>query len=224
MQGFGMTECNSWPYTRPGGSLVPGLRPATRWPSGSTVAIADNEKRENGTRGTPARIVVGAKARAAHGRLLPDDREDSRGHGQPLWFTTGDDAASTTPAAALRGPHQRDCIRRRGENISSVRDERCSKPIRRWQNRRGRHERGRRRRRGRGEGVVVPTPGEVDPVELLDGARPGLAATSRCPASGGRAVSWQGPPPAKLQQAACRAAGVTAATWDREFNRYVVRR
>ena len=118
MQGFGMTECNIVAYTRPGDALVPGCAgyPLAEW---FDVAIADPDTDALLPAGHTGEIVVRPKVpgcvMAGYFRMPEKTVEAWRN----LWFHTGD-AGRFDDAGRLHFVDRiKDCIRRRGENISS---------------------------------------------------------------------------------------------------------
>ena len=118
MQGFGMTECNIVAYTRPGDALVPGCAgyPLADW---FDVAIADPATDALLPAGQTGEIVVRPKVpgcvMAGYFRMPEKTVEAWRN----LWFHTGD-AGRFDDAGRLHFVDRiKDCIRRRGENISS---------------------------------------------------------------------------------------------------------
>jgi crotonobetaine/carnitine-CoA ligase len=225
MQVFGMTECNIVTYTRPGEPLVPGCagHPLDEW---FDVAIADPISDLPCPVGQVGEIVVRPKVpggfMAGYFRM-PDKTVEAW---RNLWFHTGD-AGRLDAAGRLHYVDRiKDCIRRRGENISSFEIEQVlnahpavaeSAVV------------GIRVAGAGGEdevmACVVPEAGAtIDPVELLDWCTPRmphfavprfvLLVTGELPKT----------PTGKLQKLPLRNAGITATTWDRESVGYVVRR
>ena len=225
MQGFGMTECNIVAYTRPGDALVPGCAgyPLAEW---FDVAIADPDTDALLPAGHTGEIVVRPKVpgcvMAGYFRMPEKTVEAWRN----LWFHTGD-AGRFDDAGRLHFVDRiKDCIRRRGENISSFEIEQVlnAHPAVAESAVVGVKVAG---AGGEDEvkAYVVPTAGAtVDPVELLDWCAPRMPhfAVPRFVevVAGELAKTSTG----KLQKTALREAGITAATWDRESIGYVVRR
>jgi len=200
MQGFGMTECNIVAYTRPGDALLP---------AGHTGEIVVRPK-------VPGCVMAG------YFRMPEKTVEAWRN----LWFHTGD-AGRFDDAGRLHFVDRiKDCIRRRGENISSFEIEQVlnAHPAVAESAVVGIKVAG---AGGEDEvkAYVVPTAGvTIDPVELLDWCAPRMPhfAVPRFVevVAGELAKTSTG----KLQKTALREAGITAATWDRESIGYVVRR
>jgi crotonobetaine/carnitine-CoA ligase len=225
MQGFGMTECNIVAYTRPGDDLVPGCAgyPLADW---FEVGIADPHTDAPLPAGQTGEIVVRPKlpgcVMAGYFRMPEKTVEAWRN----LWFHTGD-AGRFDDLGRLRYVDRiKDCIRRRGENISSFEIEQVlnahpavaeSAVV------------GIRVAGAGGEdevkAYVVPAAGApVDPVALLDWCAPRMphfAVPRFVEVVTGELAKT---PTGKLQKTPLREAGITAATWDRESVGYVVRR
>ena len=225
MQGFGMTECNIVAYTRPGDELVPGCAgyPLADW---FEVAIVDPDRDTLLPPEQTGEIVVRPKVpgcvMAGYFRMPEKTVEAWRN----FWFHTGDAGRFDAAGRLHYVDRIKDCIRRRGENISSFEIEQVLnahpavaesavvgiKVV------------------GAGgedevKAYVVPAVGSaVDPVALLDwcGPRmPHFAVPRFVEIVTGELAKT---PTGKLQKAPLREAGVTAATWDRESVGYVVRR
>jgi crotonobetaine/carnitine-CoA ligase len=225
MQGFGMTECNIVAYTRPGDALVPGCAgyPLADW---FDVAIADPAADVLLSAGQTGEIVVRPKVpgcvMAGYFRMPEKTVEAWRN----LWFHTGD-AGRFDDAGRLHYVDRiKDCIRRRGENISSFEIEQVLNA----------HpsvaESAVVAVRVAGAGgedevkacVVAAAGAMVDPVALLDWCAPRMphfAVPRFVEIVTGELAKT---PTGKLQKTPLREAGVTAATWDRESIGYVVRR
>jgi len=225
MQGFGMTECNIVAYTRPGDDLVPGCAgyPLADW---FEVGIADPHTDAPLPAGQTGEIVVRPKVpgcvMAGYFRMPEKTVEAWRN----LWFHTGD-AGRLDDAGRLHYVDRiKDCIRRRGENISSFEIEQVlnahpavveSAVV------------GIKVAGAGGEdevkAYVVPAAGAaVDPVALLDWCTPRMpyfAVPRFVEVVSGELAKT---PTGKLQKTPLREAGVTAATWDRDAVGYVVRR
>ena len=225
MQGFGMTECNIVAYTRPGDALVPGCAgyPLAEW---FDVAIADPATDALLPAGQTGEIVVRPKVpgcvMAGYFRMPEKTVEAWRN----LWFHTGD-AGRFDDAGRLHFVDRiKDCIRRRGENISSFEIEQVlnAHPAVAESAVVGIKVAG---AGGEDEvkAYVVPAAGAaIDPVELLDWCAPRMphfAVPRFVEVVTGELAKT---PTGKLQKTALREAGITAATWDRESIGYVVRR
>ena len=225
LQGFGMTECNIPAYGRPGDPLIPGCAgyPLDEW---FDVAIANPETDELVPAGQTGEIVVRPKVpgcfMAGYFRM-PDKTVEAW---RNLWFHTGDAGRLDERGRLHYIDRLKDCIRRRGENISAFEIEQVLNA----------HPAvaesavlGIRVAGAGGEdevkACVVAAPGAtVDPVALLDWCTPRMPhfAVPRFV----EIVTGELPktPTGKVQKTALRAAGVTATTWDRESVGYVVRR
>ena len=225
MQGFGMTECNIVAYTRPGDDLVPGCAgyPLADW---FEVGIADPHTDAPLPAGQTGEIVVRPKlpgcVMAGYFRMPEKTVEAWRN----LWFHTGDAGRFDDLGRLHYVDRIKDCIRRRGENISSFEIEQVlnAHP--------GVAESAVVGIKVAGAGgedevkaYVVPAAGAaVDPVALLDWCTPRMphfAVPRFVEVVTGELAKT---PTGKLQKTALREAGVTAATWDRDAVGYVVRR
>jgi len=118
MQVFGMTECNILAYTRPDEALVPGCAgyPLTQW---FEVEIVDPDSDALRPAGQVGEIVVRPKVpgcfMAGYFRM-PDKTVEAW---RNLWFHTGDAGRVDGRGRLHYVDRIKDCIRRRGENISS---------------------------------------------------------------------------------------------------------
>lgn len=225
MQGFGMTECNIVAYTRPGDALVPGCAgyPLAEW---FEVGIVDPGTDAPLPPDQVGEIVVRPKVpgcvMAGYFRMPDKTIEAWRN----LWFHTGDAGRFDDLGRLHYVDRLKDCIRRRGENISSFEIEQVlnahpavaeSAVV------------GIRVAGAGGEdevkACVVPAAGAtLDPVELLDWCTPRMpyfAVPRFVEVVAGELAKT---PTGKLQKTALREAGVTSATWDRDSIGYVVRR
>jgi crotonobetaine/carnitine-CoA ligase len=225
MQGFGMTECNIVAYTRPGDALVPGCAgyPLAEW---FEVGIADPDTDAPVPPGQVGEIVVRPKVpgcvMAGYFRMLDKTVEAWRN----LWFHTGDAGRFDDLGRLHYVDRLKDCIRRRGENISSFEIEQVlnAHPAVAESAVVGIKVAG---AGGEDEvkAYVVPAAGAtVDPVELLDWCTPRMpyfAVPRFVEVVTGELAKT---PTGKLQKTPLRAAGVTSATWDRDSVGYVVRR
>ncbi len=225
MQGFGMTECNIVAYTRPGDALVPGCagHPLAEW---FEVGIVDPDTDAPLPAGRTGEIVVRPKVpgcvMAGYFRM-PDKTVEAW---RNLWFHTGDAGRFDDLGRLHYVDRIKDCIRRRGENISSFEVEQVlnAHPAVAESAVVGIKVPG---AGGEDEvkAYVVPAAGmTVAPVDLLDWCTPRMpyfAVPRFVEIVAGELAKT---PTGKLQKAALREAGVTAATWDREVVGYVVRR
>jgi crotonobetaine/carnitine-CoA ligase len=225
MQGFGMTECNIVAYTRPGDALVPGCAgyPLAEW---FEVGIVDPDTDAPLPAGRTGEIVVRPKVpgcvMAGYFRM-PDKTVEAW---RNLWFHTGDAGRLDDLGRLHYVDRLKDCIRRRGENISSFEVEQVlnAHPAVAESAVVGIKVPG---AGGEDEvkAYVVPAAGmTVAPVELLDWCTPRMpyfAVPRFVEIVAGELAKT---PTGKLQKAALREAGVTAATWDCEVVGYVVRR
>ena len=225
MQGFGMTECNIVAYTRPGDDLVPGCAgyPLADW---FEVGIADPHTDAPLPPGQTGEIVVRPKlpgcVMAGYFRMPEKTVEAWRN----LWFHTGDAGRFDDLGRLHYVDRIKDCIRRRGENISSFEIEQVlnAHPAVAESAVVGIKVAG---AGGEDEvkAYVVPAAGApVDPVALLDWCAPRMphfAVPRFVEVVTGELAKT---PTGKLQKTPLREAGITAATWDRESVGYVVRR
>ncbi len=225
MQGFGMTECNIVAYTRPGDDLVPGCAgyPLADW---FEVGIADPHTDAPLPAGQTGEIVVRPKlpgcVMAGYFRMPEKTVEAWRN----LWFHTGDAGRFDDLGRLHYVDRIKDCIRRRGENISSFEIEQVlnAHPAVAESAVVGIKVAG---AGGEDEvkAYVVPAAGApVDPVALLDWCAPRMphfAVPRFVEVVTGELAKT---PTGKLQKTPLREAGITAATWDRESVGYVVRR
>ena len=225
MQGFGMTECNIVAYTGPGDDLVPGCAgyPLADW---FEVGIADPHTDAPLPAGQTGEIVVRPKlpgcVMAGYFRMPEKTVEAWRN----LWFHTGDAGRFDDLGRLHYVDRIKDCIRRRGENISSFEIEQVlnAHPAVAESAVVGIKVAG---AGGEDEvkAYVVPAAGApVDPVALLDWCAPRMphfAVPRFVEVVTGELAKT---PTGKLQKTPLREAGITAATWDRESVGYVVRR
>jgi crotonobetaine/carnitine-CoA ligase len=225
MQGFGMTECNIVAYTRPGDPLVPGCAgyPLAEW---FEVGIVDPETDAPLPPDRTGEIVVRPRIpgcfMAGYFRM-PDKTVEAW---RNLWFHTGDAGRLDEVGRLHYVDRIKDCIRRRGENISSFEVEQVlnAHPAVAESAVVGIKVAG---AGGEDEvkAYIVPAPGaRIDPVALLDWCTPRMpyfAVPRFVEVVGGELAKT---PTGKLQKMALREAGVTASTWDRETVGYVVRR
>ena len=225
MQGFGMTECNIVAYGRPGDPLLPGCAgyPLSEW---FEVAVVDPETDAPMPADATGEIVVRPRIpgcfMAGYFRMPEKTIEAWRN----LWFHTGDAGRLDGLGRLHYVDRIKDCIRRRGENISSFEIEQVlnAHPAVAESAVVGIKVPG----AGAEDEVkayVVPAAGTtVDPVALLDWCTPRMPHFAVPRFVEVVAAELAKTPTGKLQKTALRAAGVTAATWDRESVGYVVRR
>jgi len=225
MQGFGMTECNIVAYSRPGDPLVPGCAgyPLAEW---FEVRVVHPDSDAPVPAGEVGEIVVRPKVAgcvmAGYFRM-PDKTVEAW---RNLWFHTGDAGRLDDLGRLHYVDRIKDCIRRRGENISSFEIEQVlnAHPAVAESAVVGIKVAG---AGGEDEvkAYVVPAPGTtLDPAELLDWCTPRMpyfAVPRFVEVVAGELAKT---PTGKLQKMSLREAGVTAATWDRESVDYVVRR
>jgi crotonobetaine/carnitine-CoA ligase len=225
LQGFGMTECNIVAYSRRGDGLVPGCAgyPLAEW---FEVAIVDPDSDAPLGHGPVGEIAVRPKIpgcfMAGYFRM-PDKTVEAW---RNLWFHTGDAGRLDDLGRLHYVDRIKDCIRRRGENISSFEIEQVlnAHPAVAESAVVGIKVAG---AGGEDEvkAYVVPKAGAtVDPVELLDWCTPRMpyfAVPRFVEVVAGELAKT---PTGKLQKMPLREAGLTAATWDRESVGYVVRR
>jgi crotonobetaine/carnitine-CoA ligase len=225
LQGFGMTECNIVAYTRPGDPLVPGCAgyPLAEW---FEVGVVDPDSDAPAPRGQIGEIVVRPKVpgciMAGYFRM-PDKTVEAW---RNLWFHTGDAGRLDDLGRLYYVDRIKDCIRRRGENISSFEIEQVlnAHPAVAESAVVGIKVAG---AGGEDEvkAYVVLAPGTtLDPVKLLDWCTPRMphfAVPRFVEVVAGELAKT---PTGKLQKKPLREAGITAATWDRESAGYVVRR
>lgn len=225
LQGFGMTECNIVAYARPGDDLVPGCAgyPLADW---FEVGIVDPHTDAPLPAGQTGEIVVRSKlpgcVMAGYFRMPEKTVEAWRN----LWFHTGDAGRFDALGRLHYVDRIKDCIRRRGENISSFEIEQVlndhpavveSAVV------------GIKVAGAGGEDevkayVVLAAGAAVDPVELLDWCTPRMpyfAVPRFVEVVSGELAKT---PTGKLLKTSLREAGITATTWDRERIGYVVRR
>jgi carnitine-CoA ligase len=224
MQLFGMTECNIVAYTRPGEALVPGCAGhlLTEW---FEVRIVDPDTDVTLPPGQIGEIAIRPKVpggfMAGYFRMPEKTLEAWRN----LWFHTGDAGRLDDLGRLHFVDRLKDCIRRRGENISSFEIEQVlnahpavaeSAVV------------GIRLPGAGGEdevkAYVVSAPGAtLDPVALLDWCTPRMPHFA-VPRFVEVVTELAKTPTGKLQKTSLRQAGITGATWDRESVGYVVRR
>jgi carnitine-CoA ligase len=225
LQAFGMTECNIPAYGRLGEPLVPGCAGylLSEW---FEVAIVDPDSDAPLPLGAVGEITVRPKVPGAFMAGYFHMAEKTVEAWRNLWFHTGDAGRVDDLGRLHYVDRIKDCIRRRGENISSFEIEQVlnAHPAVAESAVVGVKVAG---AGGEDEVMahVVLAPGAaVDLRELLDWCTPRMPhfAVPRFVeiATGELAKT----PTGKLQKVPLREAGITAATWDRESIGYVVRR
>ena len=225
LQGFGMTECNIVAYTRAGDALVPGCAgdPLAEW---FEVGIVDPDSDAALPPDQIGEIVVRPKVPGCFMTgyfRMPDKTVEAW---RNLWFHTGDAGRLDDRGRLHYVDRIKDCIRRRGENISSFEIEQVlnAHPAVAESAVVGIKVAG---AGGEDEvkAYVVPVAGTaLDPVELLDWCTPRMpyfAVPRFVEVVAGELAKT---PTGKLQKMPLREAGLTTATWDRESVGYVVRR
>ncbi len=224
VQGFGMTECNIPYYTHPDDPLIGGLagRLQEEW---FETAIVDPETDEPLPPGTVGELVVRPKLAScfmAGYFRMPDKTVEAW---RNLWFHTGDACRFDDDGRMYFVDRMKDCIRRRGENISSYELEQVlndhpsvaeSAVV------------GIRVDGAGGEdevkALVVPAAGvEVDWVALLDHCAARVPRFA-VPRFFERIDEVPKTSTGKVQKQHFKAAGVTRDTWDRDSTGYVVPR
>ncbi len=223
MQGFGMTECNIVAFTRPGDPLVPGCA-GYIFDEFFDVRVVDPETDQQMPTGEVGEIVVRPLQPGcfmAGYYNMPDRTVEAW---RNLWFHSGDAGRFDETGQLHFVDRIKDCIRRRGENISSFEVEQVlnnhpavaeSAVI------------GVKTADAGGEeevmAVLVRGDGEIENAALLDHCveyMPRYAVP--------RFVIWadglEKTATGKIQKQALRDAGVTAETWDRETVGYKIAR
>jgi crotonobetaine/carnitine-CoA ligase len=223
LQGFGMTECNIVAYGDPADPVLPGCAGPVlaEW---FEVSIVDPETDEPLPAGAVGEIAI--RPRLASCFLagyfrMPDRTVEAW---RDLWFHTGDAGKLDGRGRLWFVDRIKDCIRRRGENISSYEIEQVlnthpavaeSAVV------------GVRVAGAGGEeevkACIVPAGPAPDPVALLDwcAARMPRHAVPRFVEF---LAALDKTATGKIRKPELRRAGVTPATWDRESAGYVVPR
>ncbi|MCG8649211.1 MAG: AMP-binding protein, partial [Pirellulales bacterium] len=118
MQGFGMTECNIPCYTKSGDPLVTGCagHPLSEW---FEVRVVDPENDDPMPPETVGEIVIRPKEAGAFMQGYFRMPEKTVEAWRNLWFHTGDAGRFDKEGRLFYVDRLKDCIRRRGENISS---------------------------------------------------------------------------------------------------------
>jgi crotonobetaine/carnitine-CoA ligase len=222
-QGFGMTECNIVAYSDPADPILPGCAGPvlSEW---FEVAIVDPDTDESMPADSVGEIAIRprlASCFSAGYHAMPERTVEAW---RNLWFHTGDAGRLDARGRLWFVDRIKDCIRRRGENISSFEIEQVlnahpavaeSAVI------------GVRVAGAGGEeevkACIVPAGGSPDPADVLGwcASRMPRYAVPRflefVPALEKTATG-------KIRKQDLRNAGVTAATWDREATGFVVPR
>jgi carnitine-CoA ligase len=225
LQGFGMTECNIPFYSRLGDALEPGCAgyPLAEW---FDVRVVDPDSDAALPPNQVGEIVIRPRVpgcfMAGYFRM-PDKTVEAW---RNLWFHTGDAGRLDDLGRLHYVDRIKDCIRRRGENISSFEVEQVlnAHPAVAESAVVGIKVAG---AGGEDEvkAYVVSASGKtVDPVELLDWCTPRMPHFAVPRFIEVVADELAKTPTGKVQKTPLREAGITAATWDRESVGYVVRR
>ena len=225
LQGFGITECNIVAYSRPGDPLIPGCAGALldEW---FDVRIVDPDSDAPVPVNTVGEIVIRPRLpgvfMAGYFRMPERTVEAWRN----LWFHTGDAGRLDAEGRLHYVDRLKDCIRRRGENISSFEIEQVlnAHPAVAESAVVGIRVAGAGGEEEVKAYVVLAAGSDVTPVALLDWCAPRMphfAVPRFVEVAPGELAKT---PTGKIQKVALREAGVTAATWDRESVGYVVRR
>jgi carnitine-CoA ligase len=223
VQGYGMTEINIVAYTAPDDRLTPGCCGAVL-DDFFDLRIADPDDRDV-PQGGVGEIVVRPKQPwcfMAGYQRMPDKTVEAW---QNLWFHTGDAGRFDETGRLFFVDRIKDCIRRRGENISSFEVEQvigshpsvaeCAVVAVKATDQGGEDE---------VKACVVVKPGEsLAPEALLDYCQERMPRFA-LPRFVEYVASLPKTATGKLQKEGLRTNGVTPATWDREAAGYVVRR
>jgi crotonobetaine/carnitine-CoA ligase len=224
VQGFGMTECNIPMYGRIGDPVVAGCAGRVL-DDFFQVAIVEPETDEPISDGEVGEIVVRPLAAncfmAGYFRMPERTVEAWRN----LWFHTGDAGRRDAAGRIHYVDRIKDCIRRRGENISSFEVEQVLN---------GHPEVAESavvgiRVAGAGgeeevKALVVPRAGaRLDPVALLDYCVERMPRFA-VPRFVEQVAALEKTPTGKVRKPALREAGVTPTTWDRESVGYSIAR
>ena len=225
LQGFGMTECNIPAYTRLGEPLVPGCAGylLAEW---FEVAIVDPASDAPLPPGEVGEITVRPKVPGVFMAGYFHMPEKTVEAWRNLWFHTGDAGRVDDLGRLHYVDRIKDCIRRRGENISSFEIEQVlnAHPAVAESAVVGVKVAGAGGEEEVMAHVVLAPEAAVDLRELLDWCTPRMpyfAVPRFLEIVTGELAKT---PTGKLQKVPLREAGITAATWDRESIGYVVRR
>jgi carnitine-CoA ligase len=223
IQGFGMTECNIPAYSDPADPVMPGCAGPilSEW---FEVRIVDPDTDEPLPADTVGEIVVRPKLASCFSAgyfRMPERTVDAW---RNLWFHTGDAGRLDARGRLWFVDRIKDCIRRRGENISSYEIEQVlnahpavaeSAVV------------GVRVAGAGGEeevkACIVPAGAVPEPVELLDWCVRRMPRYA-VPRFVEFVPTLEKTATGKVRKPDLRAAGVTPATWDRESVGYVVPR
>lgn len=224
LQGFGMTECNIPVYARPDDPPLPGLAGHVL-DDFFELAIVDPETDEPLARGGVGEIVVRPKAAncfmAGYFRMPEKTVEAWRN----LWFHTGDAGRLDAEGRLVYIDRIKDCIRRRGENISSFQVEQilnehpalaesCVVGVR-VEDAGGEEE---------VKALLVAKPeAALDKVALLDWCAERMPRFA-VPRFVELVAELPKTPTGKVRKQMLREAGLTPGTWDREAAGYVLPR
>jgi carnitine-CoA ligase len=222
VQGYGMTEINIVAYSGDDDELLPGL--AGPILEEYDVRIFDEQDREL-ARNSIGEIVVRPNVPfcfMAGYQRMPEKTVEAW---QNLWFHTGDAGRIDEKGRLHFVDRIKDCIRRRGENISSFEVEQvinshpdvaeCAVIAVKPADAGGEDE---------VKACVVPKPGKtIDPVALLDYCQDRMPrfAVPRFVETVGELAKT---PTGKVQKEPLKKAGITDATWDRESVGYKLKR
>jgi crotonobetaine/carnitine-CoA ligase len=222
-QGFGMTECNIVAYSDPDDPLLPGCAGPvlTEW---FEVRIVDPDTDEPLPADTAGEIAIRPKLPACFMAGYHRMPERTLEAWRNLWFHTGDAGRLDARGRLWFVDRLKDCIRRRGENISSYEIEQVlnahpavaeSAVV------------GVRVAGAGGEeevkAFIVARQAAPDPVALLDWCVPRMPRHA-VPRFLEFVPALEKTATGKVRKPELRQAGVTAATWDREAAGYVVPR
>ncbi len=223
LQGFGMTECNMPVYSDPADPLLPGCagRVLEDW---FEVSVVDPDTDEPLPLEAVGEIVV--RPRVASGFSagyfrMPDRTVEAW---RNLWFHTGDAGRLDGRGRLWFVDRIKDCIRRRGENISSYEVEQalsahpavaeCAVVGLRVAGAGGEEE---------VKAFIVPAGASPDPAALLDWCVTRMPRYA-VPRFLEFVAALDKTATGKIRKPELRKAGVTSATWDREAAGYVVPR
>jgi len=224
IQGFGMTECNIPIYGKPEDPLLPGLAGHVM-DDFFQVAIVDPESDEPVPDGEVGEIVIRPTAAncfmAGYFRMPEKTVEAWRN----LWFHTGDAGRRDEQGRIHYIDRIKDCIRRRGENISSFEVEQV------LNNHPDVAESAVVGIRVAGAGgeeevkaLIVPRPGAaIDNAGLIDYCAQRMPRFA-VPRFVEQVAVLEKTPTGKVRKQPLRDAGLTAGTWDREAAGYVLAR
>ena len=225
LQAFGMTECNIPAYTRRGEPLVPGCAgyPLAEW---FELDIVDPDSDAPVPPGAVGEIAVRPRVPGAFMAGYFHMPEKTVEAWRNLWFHTGDAGRVDELGRLHYVDRIKDCIRRRGENISSFEIEQVlnAHPSVAESAVVGVKVAGAGGEEEVMAHIVLARGAAVELRDLLDWCAPRMPhfAVPRFVQIATEELAKT--PTGKIQKAALRQAGVTAATWDRQSTGYVVRR